>query len=71
MSLRFSSSKTLRVEGVETLDEEAIVFSGESSIEEDEEQEGEDKSQVEGLRLRLGFTKLEEAEDMVNVKWLA
>ena len=55
------------MEGLETLDEEAIVFSGESLIEEDEEKKREDESWVEGLRLRLGFAKSEEAEDMVNV----
>ena len=68
MNLWFSSSKTLRVEGLETLDEEGIIFSNENSIEEDEEEEWEDESQAEVLRLRLGFTELEEAEDIVNVK---
>ena len=46
MNLRFSSLKTLRVEGLEILDDEAISFAGESSIEEDEE-EREDNSRAE------------------------
>ena len=37
MNLPFSSSKTLRVKGLEILDEEAMGFSSESSIEEEEE----------------------------------
>ena len=48
MNLRFSLSKTLRVERLEILDEEAIIFSGKSSIEEDEDEEGEDEFQAEG-----------------------
>ena len=71
MNLQFSSSKTLRVERLETLDKEAIVFSSESLIEEDEEEEGENDLWAEGLRFRLGFTELEKPEHMVNGKWLA
>ena len=53
MNLRFSLSKTLRVERLVTLDEETIVFfSNASSIKEDEEEEEEDESQAEGLWLR-------------------
>ena len=50
MNLQFSSLKTLRVEGLEILDKEAIVCLGESSIEEDEEKEEEEDSCTEGSR---------------------
>ena len=53
MNLRFSLSKTLRVERLVTLDVETIIFfSNESSIEEDEEEEEEDESQAEGSWLK-------------------
>ena len=42
MNLRFSSSETLRMKRLEILDEEAVVFSGKSSIEEDEEEKEEE-----------------------------
>ena len=48
------------------MDEEATSFAGESSMEKDEEEEKEDDSWTEGSRLRKGFTKSEEAKDMVN-----
>ena len=70
MNLQYSSSKILRVEGLGTLDEEAIVFSRDNLMEEDKEEEEEEDSCVEGSRLleRLGFAKSEEAEGMVNVE---
>ena len=37
MNILFSSSKTLRVEGLNILDEEAISFTNESSMEEEGE----------------------------------
>ena len=63
MNLRFSSSNTLRVERLETLDKEAIVFFDERSI---EEEERGDYFRLEGSRLRLGFAKSKEAEDMIK-----
>ena len=44
MNILFSLSKTLRVEGLEILEKEAMGFSSESSMdeEEEEEEEGED-----------------------------
>ena len=68
MNLWFSSSKTRKVEGCETLDEEAIVFFCESSIEDDEEDEREDEFREKGSWLMLKFTKSKEAGDMVNRK---
>ena len=70
MNLLFSSSKTLRVEGLEILDEEAMGFSGESSMKEEEE-EGED-SCTEGSWSpeMLEFVESEETKDMVNIKRL-
>ena len=50
MNLQFSLSKTLTVERLEILDEEATVFSSKSYIEEDEEEEEDDDSCVEGSR---------------------
>ena len=70
MNLWFFSLKTLRMKGLETLDEEAIIFSNENLIEENKEEEGEDKSEAESSWLRLGFTESEEAVDMVNGKLL-
>ena len=48
MNLQLYSSKTLGVEGLEILDEEAIIFSGESSTEEDEEEDEEEDSYTKG-----------------------
>ena len=64
INLRFPSSKTLKVEGLEILDEDAVVFSGQSFMEEEEEEEeeeGED-SCTEGSRLpeMLGFAESKE-----------
>ena len=68
MNHRFSLSKTFRVEGWETLEEEAISFSEESSMEDDKEDEAEGDSCTMGLWERLGFVELDEAEDMVSMK---
>ena len=56
MNLQFSSSKTLRVKGCEALEDEAISFSEQSSIEDDEEDEVEENSCTVGSWERLGFT---------------
>ena len=64
MNLWFSSSKTLRVEGCEALEEEATSFFEESSMDDDEE----DDSWRKGSRLRIALIELEEVEDMVNGK---
>ena len=68
MNLQFYSSNTLRVEGLESLDKETIIFSSKRSTEEDEkeEEEEEDNFWAEGSQLRLGFAESEEAEDMIN-----
>ena len=59
------------MEWLEILDEEAIVFSEESSIEEeDEEGKGEDDLRGQVSRLRLRFAESKEAEDIVNRKRL-
>ena len=50
MNLQFSLSKTLTVERLEILDEEATIFSSKSYIEEDEEEEEDDDSCAEGSR---------------------
>ena len=68
MNRRISSSKILRVKGCETLEEEAISFSEESSMEDDEEDEAEEDSRTIGSWESLGFAKLDEAKDMVSVK---
>ena len=66
MNLRFSSSNILKLEGLKTLDEEAIIFFGKRSIKEDKEEKGEDDFSAEGSRLRLEFVESEEVEDMMN-----
>ena len=53
---------------MEILEEEAIFLAGESSMEEDEEKEGEDGSWAKSSWLRLGFAELEEAKDIMSVK---
>ena len=68
MNLLFSSSKTLKVEGLEILDKEAISIISKSSTEENVEEEGVDDSWVEGSWLRIGFTETKEVKDMVNGK---
>ena len=68
MNLLFSSSKTLKVEGLEILDKEAISIISKSSTEENVEEEGDDDSWVEGSWLRIGFTETKEVKDMVNGK---
>ena len=70
MNLQFSLSKTLRLVGLEILEEEAIGFSGESSM--DEEEEEREDSCTKGLRSLeiLGFAEFEEIEDMMNIKRL-
>ena len=72
MNLQFSLSKTLRVEGLEILNEEAVVFSSESFIEEEEKEEKGEDSCIEGSQSpkMLEFVESEEAEDMVNMKRL-
>ena len=69
MNLRFSSSKTLRVEGLEILAGGTIGFSGKSSIDEEEE-EGEEDSCTDHSRSLEMFrlAEFEETEDMMNVK---
>ena len=63
-----SSSKTLTVEGLEILDEKAMVFSSESSIEKDKEEEEEEDLCIEGSLLEiLGFAESYETEDIVNM----
>ena len=68
MNLQLSSSKTLGIEGLEILDEEAIIFSGESSTEEDEEEDEEEDSYTKGSQFleMLGFAKSKEVEDILN-----
>ena len=68
INLLFSSLKTLRVEGLEILEEKAMGFFDEISTDEEEE-EGEN-SCTEGSRSpeRLWFAESKETEDMVNVK---
>ena len=73
MNLRFSSSKTLKVDGLEILDEEVMVFSSKTSIEEDEEEKEKEYSCIEGSRFpkMLGFAEFKEAEDMENIEKIA
>ena len=67
---RFSSSKTLRVERLENLEEEAISHDVECSVEDNEEFEGEGDTRSELLWPRevLGSVKSEEVEDIMRVK---
>ena len=72
MNLLFSASKALRVEGLEILGEEAMGFSGKSSMDKEEEEEEGEESCTEGSRSPeiFRFTESEETKDMMNVKRL-
>ena len=70
MNLWFSSLKTLRVEGLEILDEEAMVFSARKLYRRGRRRRGRRRLIHRRFTIskNFGFDEYEKAEDMENVE---